>query len=318
LEYAEKGPIALPETAEANYGVDQFDSYFEESVAFALREKGWLVQTQIGVSKFRIDLGVIHPDKPGQFLAGIECDGATYHGLPAARDRDRVRHLILENLGWKLLRIWSTDYFIDENSIIERIHNQLSELLALDLTQEEKEDELEDTNLFEPEEVEEQNSVRNFNPDNYFHDCYKATLDNIAKEILHEKSAISLHELTSDIGWKHNLARTTKKQLDYIESIISSWAGIVQHKTGEKTVWKSVDDIEDLVQWRGVNAFGIPREWGSITYPERLGLVQYALEKSPHAPVDYIFNEFSLNRRTKSTTNKFESWVNEYQTSIVK
>ena len=118
LEYAEKGPIALPETAEANYGIDQFDSYFEESVAYALREKGWVVQTQIGVSKFRIDLGVIHPDKPGLFLAGIECDGSTYHGSPAARDRDRVRHLILENLGWKLLRIWSTDYFIDESAIM--------------------------------------------------------------------------------------------------------------------------------------------------------------------------------------------------------
>ncbi len=311
LEYAEKGPVSLPETAEVNYGVDQFDSYFEESVAFALREKGWIVQTQIGVSKFRIDLGVIHPDKPGQFLAGIECDGATYHGSPAARDRDRVRHLILENLGWKLLRIWSTDYFIDESAIIEKIRKQLGELLALDLAQ--KEDELVDTYIFETEEVEEQNSVENINPNKYFHDSYKIILENIAKEILHEKSAISLHELASDIGCKHNLARTTKKQLDYIESIIKPWAGIIQHKTGEKTVWKSSDDIEDLVQWRGVNAFGIPREWNTIAYPERLGLVQNALEKSPNNPVDYIFNEFSLNRRTKSTTNKFESWVNEYQ-----
>lgn len=52
-------------------------------------------------------------------------------------------------------------------------------------------------------------------------------------------------------------------------------------------------------------------ESNTIAYPERLGLVQYALDKSPNDPVDYIFNEFSLNRRTKSTTNKFESWVSE-------
>jgi very-short-patch-repair endonuclease len=320
LEYAEKGPIALPETAEANYGVDQFDSYFEETVAYALREKGWIVQTQIGVSKFRIDLGVIHPDKPGQFLAGIECDGATYHGSPAARDRDRVRHLILEDLGWKLLRIWSTDYFIDESAIIERVHNQLNELLALDLAQEEAEDDELDMTLFEPLEVKEtveQSNVTSSNPDKYFHDSYKPALENMAKEILHEKSAISLHELASDIGWKHNLARTTKKQLDHIESIISPWAGIAKHQSGEVTVWKSSDDIEDLVQWRGLNAFGIPRDWNTIAYPERLGLVKDALERSPTAPVDYIFNEFSLNRRTKSTTNKFESWVQEYQSSII-
>ena len=30
------------------------------------------------------------------------------------------------------------------------------------------------------------------------------------------------------------------------------------------------------MKWRGVNAFGIPREWNTISYPERLGLVQDA------------------------------------------
>ncbi len=316
LEYAEKGPIALPETAEANYGIDQFDSYFEESVAYALREKGWIVQTQIGVSKFRIDLGVIHPNKPGQFLAGIECDGATYHGSPAARDRDRVRHIILENLGWKLLRIWSTDYFIDEKAIIEKLHNQLNDLLSLDLAQEDEEEEFVAFTQLELEEGEEQNNEIVINANKYFKDSYKKTLDGMAKEILDEKSAISLHELVSDIGWKHNLARTTKKQLDYIESIISGWAGIVKHQSGEVTVWKSKDDIESIVQWRGANAFGIPREWNTIAYPERHGLVKSALEKSPNDPVDFIFNEFSMNRRTKSTTNKFESWVSEYQSKV--
>ena len=308
LEYAEKGPIALPEKAEANYGIDQFDSYFEESVAFALREKGWIVQTQIGVSKFRIDLGIIHPQKPGQFLAGIECDGATYHSSPAARDRDRVRHLILENLGWELLRIWSTDYFIDENSIIDKIHDMLNQLLIIDLA---KEDEAEDEDPVVFEEIEE-TSVLNVDTDKYFHDNYKATLENMAKEILNKKNAISLQELTSEIGWKHNLGRTTKKQLNHIESIIGSWAGIVLHESGEKTVWESVNDIEDLVSWRGANAFGIPREWTTIAYPERLGLVKKSLEFSPNDPVDYIFNEFKLNRRTQSTKNKFESWVKDY------
>ena len=310
LEYAEKGPIALPETAETSNGINQFDSYFEESVAFALREKGWNVQTQIGVGKFKIDLGIIHPSKPGQFLAGIECDGATYHSSPAARDRDRVRHLILENLGWKLVRIWATDYFIDENSNIERIHEQLNQLLDLDIAQE---DVLEDETLCEPKEIEIESGVINIDPNKYFDEDYKKALELMAKEILQEKNAISLQELTSDISWKHNIGRTTKKQLDHIESIISPWAGIALHKSGEKTVWNTVDAIEDIVPWRGANAFGFPREWSIIAYPERLGLAQKALEKSPKDPVDYIFKAFSLNRRTKNTTTKFESWLNEYR-----
>ncbi len=97
LEFAEKGPIALAEQSTAAYGVDQFDSDFEQAVAWALRELGWRVQTQIGVSKFRVDLGIVHPDSPGLYLAGVECDGATYHGSPSARDRDRTRQSVLEN-----------------------------------------------------------------------------------------------------------------------------------------------------------------------------------------------------------------------------
>ena len=132
LEFAERGPIALPEQSTAAYGVDQFDSEFERAVAVALREKGWRVQTQVGVSKFRVDLGVLHPDQPGIYLAGVECDGATYHGSPAARDRDRIRQAILENLGWRIIRLWSTDYFIDPERAVENIHQQLQACLEDD------------------------------------------------------------------------------------------------------------------------------------------------------------------------------------------
>jgi len=129
IDYAKRGPIALAQRSEFVPDVDQFDSEFEQAVATKLREKGWKLKTQIGVSKFRIDLGVLNPDSAGSFLAGIECDGASYHSSPAARDRDRVRHIILENLGWNLIRIWSTDYFVDPEKVIDRVHRELEELL---------------------------------------------------------------------------------------------------------------------------------------------------------------------------------------------
>jgi hypothetical protein len=64
-----------------------------------------------GVSSFRIDLGVIDPARPGEYVLGVECDGATYHSARSARDRDRLRQEVLEGLGWRLHRIWSTDWF---------------------------------------------------------------------------------------------------------------------------------------------------------------------------------------------------------------
>ncbi|MFJ2318772.1 DUF3320 domain-containing protein [Pseudomonas sp. NPDC087817] len=128
LEFAERGPQAL---VEANFGsVGGFDSPFEQAVAVALVKKGWQVHTQIGVSSFRIDLGVIHPDSPGRFLAGIECDGATYHRSATARDRDKLREYVLRGLGWEIVRIWSTDWWVDALGTAEKVHQQLSELLA--------------------------------------------------------------------------------------------------------------------------------------------------------------------------------------------
>jgi very-short-patch-repair endonuclease len=88
-----------------------FDSPFEEAVARVIREAGFHVHSQVGVSSFRIDLGVIDPPKPGEYILGVECDGAAYHSARSARDRDRLRQEVLEERGWRLHRIWSTDWF---------------------------------------------------------------------------------------------------------------------------------------------------------------------------------------------------------------
>ena len=89
------------------------DSDFEREVADRLSEAGYQVETQVGVSGYRIDLGVRHPDRPESFLVGIECDGARYHSSRSARERDRLRQEVLAGLGWELIRVWSTDWFAD-------------------------------------------------------------------------------------------------------------------------------------------------------------------------------------------------------------
>ncbi len=132
LEYAERGICALAGQSSERYGIDSFDSEFERSVALALRARGWKVLSQVGVSRFRVDLGVVHPDQPGKYLAGVECDGATYHSSPSARDRDRIRQQVLESLGWRFARIWSTDYFRSPEDVIENIHGKLQSLLEGD------------------------------------------------------------------------------------------------------------------------------------------------------------------------------------------
>ena len=84
---------------------------------------------QVGVSAYRIDLGVVHPDNPGRYLAGIECDGAMYHSSAFARERDKIRQSMLEGLGWKILQIWSTEWWLNKSRELERIDNDLRHLL---------------------------------------------------------------------------------------------------------------------------------------------------------------------------------------------
>ena len=130
LDYADRGPVAIPAADTGSRG--PAESPFEDAVAQTLRAKGWEVRTQIGVSGFRIDLGIVNPDRAGAYLAGIECDGATYHGSATARDRDKVRQAVLEGLGWSILRIWSTDWFRDAAAVADRVHAALEGLLAAD------------------------------------------------------------------------------------------------------------------------------------------------------------------------------------------
>ena len=97
------------------------DSDFEVFVARALRDRGFEVVAQVGVANYFIDLAIVAPNQSGTYLLGIECDGATYHSSKAARDRDRYRQEVLEKLGWKFYRIWSTDWFRNPEVEVEKL-----------------------------------------------------------------------------------------------------------------------------------------------------------------------------------------------------
>ena len=87
------------------------DSPFEEAVKSALEANGLTIDTQVGEAGFFIDLAVRDQQQGGRYVLGIECDGAAYHSSKSARDRDRLRQAVLEDHGWTIHRIWSTDWF---------------------------------------------------------------------------------------------------------------------------------------------------------------------------------------------------------------
>ncbi|HEX5484445.1 MAG TPA: DUF4011 domain-containing protein [Limnobacter sp.] len=126
LDFALHGVRVLAEQATPTG--QEPDSPFEMQVIDALRDKGWRVVPQVGVSGYRIDMAVVNPHAEGSFLLGIECDGATYHSAPSARDRDRLRQLILEGLGWNIHRIWSTDWWFNREIPLKALMKRLDGL----------------------------------------------------------------------------------------------------------------------------------------------------------------------------------------------
>ncbi len=332
LEFADRGPAALGEAVLSVGGMDTYDSDLEEAIADAIRKKGWTVHTQIGVSKFRIDLGIVHPNHPGKYLAGIECDGATYHSSPSARDRDRVRHAILENLGWSLVRIWSTDYWNDSKKAIEQVDERLNQLLEQDRQKEtEQEQKLkrqadevviadksedlgndnvvpfikEESTLTKNKDILSEKVKKNLSPDSFYDDEYLPVIEEISKSFIDQTGPITFKYLSTKVARIHGFQRTgsqIKKQV---------WAAIHRKRSHNKTpdqqtvFWPEGVKIKEVYDFNGIKNDG-KRVWSDVPYPEKLGLAVSVISKNSSNPVEKMASIIGLGRLRQATKKEFE------------
>jgi very-short-patch-repair endonuclease len=109
LDYAERGKVAL--ASDLRNGLGEAESPFEEEVIRVIESWGYVAVPQVGSAGYRVDIAIRHPDKPGSYILGVECDGAAYYSAKTARDRDRLRESILRNLGWRIHRIWGISWY---------------------------------------------------------------------------------------------------------------------------------------------------------------------------------------------------------------
>jgi very-short-patch-repair endonuclease len=116
LEFAGTGGKRLGDLASTDFPMNSF----EAEVFDVLSSKGIPLISQCGASGYRIDLVAQHPRQRGRYVLAIECDGASYHSSPTARDRDRLRQQQLVSLGWRFHRIWSTDWFMRKDDEVNR------------------------------------------------------------------------------------------------------------------------------------------------------------------------------------------------------
>ncbi len=128
IDFAQNGDIALRRSLNVS-GFESPGSAFEVEVAEFLRARGFAVDLQVGCAGFRIDLAVKRAAGSDYVLA-VECDGASYHSGKNARDRDRLRQEILERMGWRFYRVWSTEWYYNKSSEQKRLLAAVSAALA--------------------------------------------------------------------------------------------------------------------------------------------------------------------------------------------
>ncbi|MCJ2128316.1 DUF3320 domain-containing protein [Methylobacterium sp. E-045] len=214
LDFAEHGARVL-ETAAAPTGGD-IESPFEGAVMAALAARGWRLIPQVGVSAFRIDLGIVHPDAPGRYLAGVECDGATYHRAATARDRDRLREWVLTDLGWRIHRVWSTDWWNDPQGALDRLDRALRADLDADRAKPEPAviaPATPDIPPAEPPGLYEPADLSGFSPDAArFHDAgYEARLAAMAADVVTREGPVFADILAERLLRAHGFSRITAR-----------------------------------------------------------------------------------------------------------
>lgn len=98
-----------------------------QAIRRGLEQRGWQCSLNLGVSGYRVDIAVHHPELPDTMLAGIVPDGPGYAAANTARDRDVLRGSVMSILGWRLLRLWALDWWRNPQACLDAVDAQLRE-----------------------------------------------------------------------------------------------------------------------------------------------------------------------------------------------
>ncbi len=123
LEYAEQASYPRKTNPMSTDGVIS-------SIANFLKKNGFIIETNIGTSAFKIDIAVI--DKTTQeYQAAIMLDGSSYQ-IGNCSDANALQERLLSRLGWKFIRVFSTQWVMNEKIEQERILHFLRNQTSLE------------------------------------------------------------------------------------------------------------------------------------------------------------------------------------------
>lgn len=250
LEFAMRGKNTLPVK---NGSVQAKAAGIEQVIAEKIREMGYDVKCNIGCSEYKIDIGVVNPDNPKEYLLGIMCDGSTYAGSSTARDRNILQPSVLKGLGWRLMRVWTLDYLDNKEKVLQAIKAEIEKALD-DMRHPSSQNEVKENNdvkvsskhtalnpykeytnmsgiVFEREypsnvsshklyeRYEQYEYTKWHDPEDFYNDDYMPKMEEIIYDILHTEAPISktsLGKRVTDGFFIERITARVTKRLEFI------------------------------------------------------------------------------------------------------
>lgn len=254
IEFAKQGIIALQKELSYSYNVE-FDSPFEEAVYDFLVASDYNVITQVGCSGFRIDMAVKRPNQNGVFAIGIECDGASYHSSRTARERDRLRQSVLEDMGWTIYRIWSSDWIKDQKTEEQKLINAIDKALNKTIKEQSADDKTVDTIDVSVSSIEIEEDIQNeeYSVDGYgfisyqqvnISDYNSLAEHKIIRQVIEIEQPIHFEELCRRVAPLFGNQKATSKVRDGVEHIFRWYLAEDIKRNGDFITMKDFDQLQ--------------------------------------------------------------------------
>ena len=248
LEYAEKGGQIANRTQNtvAEYSINNL-------IANQLEKLGYRVDTNIGCSGYRIDIGIIDKDNPSRYRLGIICDGENYRRAKMVRDREIVQNSVLRMLGWKILKIWTLDWWENPDAVLATIEEALiakeTDVVDIEVITSQKNvgTEGETTmDLSSPNEVAENNisSYRisalmpsPYSSEEFFYPGHRVVILNQIKEVMETEAPISKSLLCKRVLTAWGISRLGQRLDGYLNELLLSTPFYVSHYEDLSFYW---------------------------------------------------------------------------------
>lgn len=122
LEAAEKN--SEPESRHRS-AADMNVNTIRDELATALRDRGWVVETDYGLSSYTLDL-VARPADDERWHAAVLTDGDKWSKMPTVADRDLTPGLLEKLMHWATtVRVWLPEWIADRDAVVDRVDAEI-------------------------------------------------------------------------------------------------------------------------------------------------------------------------------------------------